>query len=160
MTFQKLRDVMRTVLGDRQVHGAWNYPDADLDGAIKAVFLLNRGPAGFRLNVAEDQIDPEFTTGDQFALVCYDACLLRIGGEDGAIRVQTRAVTLADEGHRKRDLLYELREQIYVIRDGGAVFSSFQELTAFLNSFGTEGNPLLERPGSEVNVSPGPDLTV
>lgn len=157
MTFEKLRGVMRTVLGDKKVHGNWNYPDEDLDDAVRAVFLLNRGPDGYQLNDTEDQIEPEFASGDPFALVCYDACLLRIGGEDGAMRIQTRSVTLADEGHRKRDLLYELREQIHQIRNGSAVFSSTQDLEAFLGSL-RDGAPGFI--GSQVSVTPGPDVSL
>jgi hypothetical protein len=162
MTFDKLYDTLRVILGDRQVHGNWNYTNTQLDSAIKSVFLLGRGPTPFSLNVAQDEITPDFDpqrNGDQFALTCYEAVLLTVGGEDGAYRLQTRAVNIADGGDRKRDLIRELGLLVYEIRNGGAVFTSHQQLSAWLSSFTHNENPLFAR-GSEVNVTPGPNLSL
>lgn len=135
MTTDALYEVLRLILGDRQVHTLWNYDDATLRSGLRAVFLLGRGPDGYKLAVGSstDTITPDFTDGDPYALTCYEAALLLIGGEDGAIRLQTRDVTLADSGERKRDLLDELHQLIYEVRDGPAVFSTYQSLLAFLH---------------------------
>lgn len=134
MTFDKLYPVLRVILGDREVHGLWNYPAATLDSALKATFLLGRAPKGYALNELQTAIEPDLTTGDHFAMVCYDTALLLIGGEDGAMRIQTRAITVVDSGDRKRSLMRELTQKVYEIRDGSAVFATWQSLAQFLNA--------------------------
>lgn len=152
MTFDQLYDTVRTILGDENVHGIWNYSDDKLDSAIKSVFLLGRGPDGYKLDEDQVEIVPDLTAGDPYALTCYDACMLLIGGEDGAIRMHTREVTLVDEGHRKRDLLIELRQQIYQVRDGKAVWTTRQNFDEFVHSlrpgfiFGMAGVELTTTP--------------
>lgn len=143
MTFDKLYDVVRLILGDRQVHGNWLYPNGTIDSSIKATFLLGRGPSGFALNDPQDQITPDFEAGggDPYALTCYESALLLVGGEDGAMRIQTRALSIQDSGDRKRDLLSELKQRIYEIRDGGSVFASSQDFCAFLYPCGFQNWP-------------------
>jgi hypothetical protein len=142
--FDELYETLRIILGDEEVHGIWNYSDEKLDSAVKSVFLLGRGPDGYALNSGQDGIEPSLTAGDPYALVCYDASLLMVGGEDGAVRVHTREITLTDEGHRKRDLLIELRQLIYQIRDGAAVFMTSQNFDEFVHSL---------RPGFPFNMA-------
>jgi len=134
VTFDALYDTLRCILGDEEVHGVWNYSDDKLDSAVKSIFLLGRGPAGYALDEDQVEIVPDLKSGDDFALTCYDACKLMVGGEDGEMRLHTREITLHDAGHRKRDLLAELAQLIYDIRDGSAVFTTRQNFDEFVHS--------------------------
>ncbi|HEX4630019.1 MAG TPA: hypothetical protein VH188_03570 [Chthoniobacterales bacterium] len=154
MTFDKFYPVLRTILGDEQIHGLWNYANERLDSAIRSVFLLGRGPSGFALSNAQDQVNPDPPSGDPFALICYDACLLLIGGEDGAMRIHTREISITDDGHRKRDLLLLLRQQIYEVRDGAAVFSTVQNFEQFIHSIQHGSGWPLNLTTFEANVGP------
>jgi hypothetical protein len=163
MKLGELYDSLRVILGDRKVYGNWNYKDETLGSALRTVFLLGRGPANlnYQLNDAQDEIDPALVTGDDYAIVCYEAALLLIVGEDGEMRIHTRSVSLVDGGHRKRDLMVELREKVYQIRDGAAVFATVQTFVAYINSippFSGPVPPLADR--SEVNVTPMPSVTL
>lgn len=129
MNFNAFYPVMRTILGDRQVHEQWNYPDGILCSALASVFALGRGPDGY--SAVGATVVPDPPSGDDFALIVYDAVLLMIGGEDGAMQYRTRALWVRDFGERKRDLLSEMHILTYQIRDGKAVFSTIQSFTAF-----------------------------
>lgn len=160
MTFDKFYPVVRTILGDEEIHGIWNYNDDRLDSAIKSVFLLGRGPKGYLLNDAQTDINPDPPSGDPYALISYEASLLLVFGEDGEVRMRTRSVWLIDKGERKRDLLIELGQLIYEIRDGGAVFATYQNLEDFLNSM-RSGSPGFPIKFSEINVTTAPpEITI
>jgi hypothetical protein len=143
---------LRVVLGDRQVHGLWNYSDETLAQAISAVFFLNRGPDGFVLvpstggNNASSSINQEVAPnpmvagGDFAAWITYEAALLALTGEDGAFMMKSRVLWVRDFGERKRDLLSELRMLIYRIKDGDAVFTTSQSFVAFLGNMPASGN--------------------
>lgn len=156
-TLDDFYDTLRCILGDEQVHGIWNYPDDKLDSAVKSVFLLGRGPVGYTFDKDAETISPDVKAGDPFALVCYDACKLLIGGEDGEVRIATRELTIDDAGHRKRDLLIELGELIYQIRDGSAVFDTRQDFESFV--YALRPGWMLGRTG--VSVVSGPsDISI
>lgn len=159
MTFAKLYSVVRSILGDEEVHGLWYYADARLDSAIRSIFLLGRSPGGYGLSEDQNSIVPDLKTGDDFALVSYETSLLLIGGEDGAVKMHTRAMSLADEGHRKRDLLVELKQQIYQIRDGTAVFATYQNFESFIRSLRPDIPFPLQFSEATV-VTKGPDLVL
>ena len=134
--FPEFYEVMRAILGDRQVLGVgWHYASTDLRSALRSVVALGRGPAGYALDAAlaaSTGITPDVAQGDPYALFCYDACLLLVGGEDGALSYQTRSMTVRDAGDRKRDLLWELREMVHEIRNGGVYFSTTQIFATFI----------------------------
>ncbi len=145
--FDDFFPVMRAVLGDRQVMGLWHYPDADLLAALRGIFALGRGPSGFAMDPpsvsSATGVTPEVVFGDAFALITYDACQLLIGGEDGAMSYRTRSLSVSDAGHRKRDLLLELGQRVYEIRDGGGSFfttyQSFAQWAGVAEMEGTRG---------------------
>lgn len=132
MQISDFYETMRLILGDRQVHGIWNYVDDTLAASVRAVFMLGRNPLGYLL--AGDVIAPDPPSGDPWALICYDACLLVVGGEDGKLMYRTKAISVHDGGERKRDLLTELRMKTYEIRNGGAVFSTVQNFVEFVHN--------------------------
>jgi hypothetical protein len=156
MTFDKLYDPLRALLGDRQVHGNWNYTDPMLTSAIKSVFLLNRGPERFKLNDTQDAITPDFDPdhdGDKYALTVYQAALLLIGGEDGAYRIHTRAVSVVDSGDRKKDLMRELHRLIYETRDAVTVFTTYQDFRAWLGAGMPFAREVVVPPAQSVGVT-------
>lgn len=161
MTFDKFYPVVRTILGDEQIHGIWYYSNDRLDSALKSVFLLGRGPDGYKLNDDQTAITPDPPSGDPYALVSYEASVLLMGGEDGAVRMHTRAVSLVDGGDRKKWLLIELKQLVYQIRDGAAVFSTWQNFESFLNTMRTNGALPYPLNLSEVNlVTMGPEIAL
>lgn len=133
MTIDGFRDTIRLILGDREVHGIWNYGNETVDSAVRAVFKLGRGPAGYAL-VGKNSVSPEPQSGDPWALICYDAALLLVGGEDGNMQFRTKAVSVHDFGDRKRDLLAEMRILIYQIRNGASVFATYQNFVQFVHN--------------------------
>lgn len=153
MTFDFFYDTLRLILGDEQVHGIWNYSDEKLDTAVKSVFMLGRAPTSYALDQDTDIITPDVKQGDDYALVCYEAVLLTVGGEDGAMRIQTRELSISDEGHRKRDLLAELKELVHQIRNGAAIFSTWQDFDSFVHSL-RPGWPLTMADTSVVTTPP------
>lgn len=120
--FSAFYESLRSLLGDRQVNGAWNYPDARLDSALRTAFATGKTPAPYRLadgdgdpvaltaNGLQDavQVQQEVTLGGDFARICWHACKGLVVGEDGKMHVQTRSVTIKDGGDRKADLLVQL----------------------------------------------------
>lgn len=138
----QLYPFLRALLGDRQVSGCWHYAADDLLSAVRSVFAFGRGPAGYALDgtvYVATAIAPEVAAGDPLALICYEAALILIGGEDGKKSIRTRELTLTDGGDRKADLLDLLRQKIYEVRDGGAVFASWQNFSQFLSAGGNDG---------------------
>lgn len=127
--FSAFYESLRSLLGDRQVNGAWNYPDAKLDSALRTAFATGRTPAPYALADANGdavtltanglqsatQILQEVKLGGDFARICWHACKGMIIGEDGRMHVQTRSVTIRDGGDRKADLLVQLD---LLIREG------------------------------------------
>lgn len=111
---------LRSLLGDRQTEGAWTYEDGTLASALSGTFAMGRSPAGFALATDEGaavssanigdatQVKPDVDLGGNFARICYEAARLLVLGEDGAVRVQTRAFSVSDQGDRRRDLLAQL----------------------------------------------------
>ncbi|GEM_PF-4820416 len=143
MNITDFYDPIRSILGDREVHGMWNYSDTTLASAVKTLFKVGRAPQGYVLDGVGGTITPDVQAGNDYALICYDAALLLIGGEDGAIAYRTRVISVHDQGHRKRDLLSELRQLIYEIRDGAAIFTSTQSFIAFLGNTPASGDNVL-----------------
>lgn len=124
---------LRTVLGDRDAYGLYAYPDADLVAALDVIFLTGGGPDGF--TAAAGQITPEVEAGDDFALILFRAALLLITGEDGAGSMRTRALSVSDQGQRKRDLTTELRIKISSIENGGGIaFETRQALGVYIQN--------------------------
>lgn len=140
--FTELHAVLRALLGDRQVHGNWNYSTDTFDATLRAVFLLGRTPAGYALNnanpAAANGVTPTLPTGDAYALVAMEAALMIITSEDGAMTFQTRSLTVRDGGERRKGLIQELQQRIYDARDGDALFATYQSLIVFLQT--TNGN--------------------
>ena len=136
--FADFYEVMRAILGDRQVAGlGWHYADADLRSALRTVIALGRGPTGYTLDAgisASTGITPDVALGDAYALITYDACLIAIGGEDGALSYQTRSMTVRDGGDRKRDLLWEMKALVHEMRNGAAYFTSSQTFAQFIGT--------------------------
>lgn len=133
---------LRVLLGDRLVHGLWNYSDDVLHAAMSAVFFLNLAPPGFALD-GQFNINP-VPSGDAAAWIAYQAALLTIGGEEGGYILRTKVVYIRDYGERKRDLLADLRMRLYQVRDGDAAFTTLQSFVAFLANMpaGGDNNPL------------------
>lgn len=133
--FADIYPVVRALLGDRQVHGLWNYDDASIDSTLRAVLLLGRGPDGYALDntvpSSANGITPDLRTGDDYALVAMEAALMMIVPDDGAFMVKTRSLTVRDMGDRRKGLIDELRQRIYMTRDGNAVFATYQSLVQF-----------------------------
>lgn len=140
MTISTLYPFLRSLLGDRQVMGAWHYSEADLLSAVRTAFAAGRSPSGYSLVgslATATAITPEMSSGDAMARLLYASVLILIAGEDGAKSIRTRELTVTDGGHRKRDLLSEMRLQIHRIESGDCVFSTQQSLAQFLT-----GGPL------------------
>jgi hypothetical protein len=121
---------LRVLLGDNDPHQVYQFQDTALDSALRTVFLFGRGPEGFELagdRSEATQITPDLPSGNEFALVAYEAGLLLMGGDVGANSYRTRPVSVTESGDRKRDLLAELRTKIYEIRagDGFDTYQSF-----------------------------------
>lgn len=133
--FETFYPVMRAILGDRQVGGMWNYTDADLLSALRAVFALGRAPEGYAMDPANPatgaNVTPDVALGDVFALIAYDACLILVAPEDGKNSYRTRSISVTDGGDRKRDLLFELERLTSAIRDGDCVFATYQTFAAW-----------------------------
>jgi hypothetical protein len=121
-----------------------------------AMFLLNRGPSGFALdNPSNPQnVTPDLVAagGDCVAWVAYETALILITGEDGKMQLRTKVVWVRDEGERKRDLLADLRIRMYDIRDGNAVFTTFQSFIAFLGNMPASGDNNILGPIAEFST--------
>lgn len=123
---------VRALAGDRQIHGVWNYGDADLLSAVRSVFLLGRGPDGYALAtpaLSATTFTPDIPSTEpaSFAQICYEAVIVLLTGEDGSMTIQTRAMTVRDGGERKRDLLMEMRQRLAEIGGGGFSFTVVEE---------------------------------
>lgn len=137
MNIAALYPFLRSLVGDRQVMGAWHYRNDDLASAIRTTFVTGRAPATYRLAgdiQTATAITPDLQVGDDMAIVLYESALILIGGEDGKKSIKTRELTVADGGDRKRDLLSEMALQIYRIRAGTTVFSTSQTLAQFFQA--------------------------
>jgi len=133
---------MRAVLGDRLVMGLWHYAEDDLLSALRSVFALGRGPAGYAMDppaMTAMGVSPMVNFGDNWALLIYEACLTLIGGEDGLMQYRTRSLTVKDGGERKRDLLLDLGQKVYEIRNGAAFFSTYQSFAQWAGVAEAEG---------------------
>ena len=129
---------MRLLLGDKAVHGVVAYANADLDGAVKALFRLGEGPVGYA--VVGESIVPDLPDGDGYALIAYRAAQMLVQPEDGATSYRTRALSVTDAGHRKRDLLAAFAQRIYEIESGdGMVFETYQVLCVALQNLNHGG---------------------
>lgn len=144
------------------MYGSFAYTNETLDSAVRAVFAVNKAPAGYSLDAATDlaslsaatNITPAISAGDDLALLLNQACLLAITGEDGAMVMRTRSLTVEDKGERKRDLLARLGEQIYEIENGGAVvFATQQSLANWLIANGGSDVQRLWAAYSNANTS-------
>jgi hypothetical protein len=134
-TFASLLDLMRVILGDREVHGAWKYSESALVSALRGAIMMGRGPTGYALvgnPFTAVSIEPDIKLGDDAALLVYDACLMMIAGEDGAFSFTTRTLSVNDKGERKSDLLWDLRSRINAIRGGGGFWTTVQSLQQYL----------------------------
>lgn len=126
---------IRVVLGDRDPHGLYSYPDTDLDGAINVIFMTGAGPANFTADAAARTISPDLQAGDDWAVILFQAALFLIEGEDGAGSMRTKALFISDQGHRKRDLITSLRLKLSAIETGGGLaFITRQALGVFLQN--------------------------
>jgi hypothetical protein len=141
---------IRLMLGDLDPNQLFQYQDATLAGAIRAVFLMGRGPTGFTLDGDRNtttNITPDIPTGNEFAIISLEAALLLVGGDVGANSYRTRALSVSESGDRKRDLLTKIRTEIYAIAggDGFATQQSFlvwiTSLTDFRELIGVDAGP-------------------
>lgn len=139
---------IRLILGDRKVQGLWNYDDDTLKSAITTTFFVNLAPPGYALDPASMIITPD-PGGDAAALLTFQSALLCIGGEEGANSFRTKAISVHEFGDRKRDLLADLRQKIYEIRDGNAQFSTLQGFVAFLANMPAGGSDNILGPIAE-----------
>lgn len=131
--FSSFYTPLRTVLGDRDPYGVYAYSNADLDGALDVIFLTGQGPEGYVASAGS--IEPSVSVGDDFGLILFKAALLLIHGEDGAGSMKTKALSVSDQGQRKRDLTTELRLKISDIEGGGGiVFLTRQSLGVYLEN--------------------------
>lgn len=124
--FTVLYDPLRAILGDREVNGVWHYAQETLASGLRAVLLTGAGPAGYTLKGSDPyaavEVEPELQLGDDAALLLYDAVMLLVRGEDGALSWNTRSLSVRDGGDRKKDLLWELERKVFDIRNGDTVF--------------------------------------
>ena len=126
-------EVIRLLLGDTEIYGAYAYPDADCAASVRQVFRLGQGPSGYVLDDSRLNVVPSIPDGDKYALVAYTAALLLVGGEEGTQSFRTRSLGTSQRGDRKRDLLQEFRQKIYEIETGGGlVFATYQNLLGAL----------------------------
>lgn len=136
--FSEFYVALRTLLGDNDPYGTFQHQDGALEGALRSVFLLGRGPAGYALDgdrQSSTSITPDIPSGDPFALISYEAALMLVGGEEGSYSYRTRAISRSKSGDRKRDLLSELRIKIYEIRGGGSEqFTSVESFVVWMQS--------------------------
>jgi len=161
-TFATFYPVLRLLLGDNDPYGVYQYTDAVLNNALKSVFLLGRGPEGYSLSEDQGQIAETVVHGDPFALITYEAVLMLVGGEDGKLSYRTRALSVTDSGERKRDILQEMRQKIYDIRDGKEQFVSYQSFSNWVNSvMGIEDltEVKVDAPLAEVDIVSGGPLS-
>ena len=125
---------LRAVLGDRDPFGNFAYTDDDLASGLDVLFLTGDVPDGYA--AASGVITPEVAAGADFAVILYRAALLLLNGEDGAGSWRTRALSVADSGHRKRDLLTALRVKLSDFENGGdgIVFETQQNFFVWLGN--------------------------
>lgn len=124
---------LRTVLGDRDPHGLYAYSEADLDSSLDVLYLTGEMPEAYTADSAF--ITPGVARGDDFALILYRAALLLVQGEDGAGSWKTRALSVSDQGQRKRDLLTHFRLKLSDAENGGGiVFETQQNFFAWLGN--------------------------
>lgn len=139
---------MRTILGDRKVHGMWSYSDDELFGAVVSVFAVGLAPSPYALSpnnpVTAKEIQPELPTGREYGMVVYNAVRLMIGGEESGGSLVTRSMTVKDSGQRQKRLMSELARILYGYSaagnpaEGGAgngVLASFQSLAQFCGAW-------------------------
>jgi hypothetical protein len=149
--FYLFYEPLRILLGDNDCEQVYQFQDSALSGAVRTVFLFGRGPDGFALDgdqATAEAITPELPSGNEFAIVAYEAGLLLIGGDTGANSYRTRALSVTESGDRKRDLLAELRTKIYGIQSGDG-FSTYQSFVTWVQSIGDDW-----RSGLQVKVPP------
>lgn len=119
--FSSFYEPLRSLLGDRQVQGAWNYTDEALASGLRTCFATGKAPAG--LSLADDsggaittaaalgdatQVAQDVKLGSDMALLCWWTIKGLVVGEDGKMSVQTRSVTVRDGGDRKAELLMQI----------------------------------------------------
>lgn len=111
---------LRGLLADRFENGSWGYPDEVLDSGLRTCFAANWNPPNYFLSDGTNAVTtlagladaigvtPDIALGGDLALLCYYTVKGMIVGEDGAMAVNTRSVSIRDHGERKRDLLIQL----------------------------------------------------
>lgn len=150
-SFSLFYQPLRILLGDNDSEQVYQFQDSAIASALRTVFLFGRGPDGFELDgdqATAAAIKPDLPSGNEFAIVAYEAALLLIGGDTGANSYRTRALSVTESGDRKRDLLAELRTKIYAIQAGDG-FSTYQSFVSWVQSIDQDW-----RAGMEVKVPP------
>lgn len=127
-----LRQLVRMTLGDDSVLGSYLYTNDQVDQAISAVFALGLGPEDYSVDET-GLFTPALESGDDLALVVFHAARLRVGGDDGAMSYQTRALKVTDRGERKSSLLKELEHYIHRIEGGQCCFGQQRDFLKWAN---------------------------
>lgn len=137
MNISDLYPFMRLTLGDRAVSGEYDYAEGDLLSAVRWVFAEGLNPSAYQLDgtvFMATAITPDLATGDDLALVVYEACEHLVAGESGTMSYRTRELSVTEAGDRKRDILDKVRRAVHRIRNGASLFSTWQSFTAFISA--------------------------
>ncbi len=124
---------MRVVLGDNDPQGSYEFSDDNLADGLRAAYQLSAFPPPYALDslTAGTVLSPEPDV-KSFAIILLEACQVLMVGDIGAFSFQTRAISEADHGERKRDILQYARTRIHQLSNGDAVFATRQSFLSFL----------------------------
>ena len=166
MLISTLYTPMRVVLGDNDTQGSQEFTDDQLADGVRTAYLLASFPRGtnptqpYQLTdsvggavnkYAGDTITPEPPVVD-FAIMMCEACQALMVGDQGAFSVQTRAISETDHGERKRDILQYVRQRIYDLKDGDAIFATRENFTAFMMTLDSFADLAEVKQAGKINI--------
>jgi hypothetical protein len=122
-----LRPFIRSLLGDVNQLGMWQYPDDQLDSAVRTVFATGNGPTAYSLSTATGTVGQLAAAtdvapaldGSALALVLYAAAMTIAVGITGASDIRTRTITVKEGAERKLALLMSFREHLVRLDEEG-----------------------------------------
>lgn len=132
--------VLRVMMGDLDP-SVQRYPDPTLAQGVRAAVALNKlGTTGVTYTIPDgENITPDITNPNTFALLCYHTAKLFIDPEWERYSFRTRAFS-ESFGSRNRFLM-TLEMEIHML-ENGAMFSGWQNYFTWLS--GMAGLPLAE----------------
>lgn len=115
----EFRENLRMALSDPGTTGVYAYQDEQLDGALRTIVQLGKGPAGVAIKEGDStSLDPAPSTPDARGYLVFQAALLIIGGMIPS-SFKTRAVSVMISPFERQATIDHLRRQVQQLETTG-----------------------------------------